>query len=109
MADGQVAIKADCNNAQGDFMTANQELQIMIGGVTRAMCPPGSLSEEFLKELSEVGSYQVQGNALTMTTSSGAMMLTGGRPAAQPPSQPPAAAGLDGPPWNWVNTASSNG
>ena len=109
MADGKVTIKADCNNAVGEFMTDGQNLQIMIGGVTRAMCSSGSLSEEFLKELSEVGSYQVQGNNLTLTTSSGAMTLTAGQPAAQPPSQPAAAAGLEGPTWQWINTAYGNG
>jgi heat shock protein HslJ len=61
MVDGRVNIKADCNNATGEFMTDGQSLQIMIGGVTRAMCSPGSLSEEFLKELSEVGSTSARG------------------------------------------------
>ena len=84
MLDGKVAIKADCNNAVGEFMTDGQNLQIMIGGVTRAMCQPGSLSDEFLKELSELSAYQVQGDTLTLTTSSGTMTLTAGQAAAQP-------------------------
>jgi heat shock protein HslJ len=110
MVDGRVNIKADCNNAIGEFMTDGQSLQIMIGGVTRAMCPPGSLSEEFLKELSEVGSYQVQGTTLTLTMGNGAMTLTAGQPAAQQlPSQPAAPASLEGPTWNWIKTAYSSG
>ncbi len=121
MVDGHVNIKADCNNATGEFMTDGQSLQIMIGAITRAVCPPGSSSDEFLKELSEVGSYTVSGNALTMTTSSGAMTLTAGQTAAQPsgpsgtpaasqpPSQPSAPASLEGPTWNWIKTSYSNG
>ena len=109
MVDGRVNIKADCNNATGEFMTDGQSLQIMIGGVTRAMCPPGSLSDEFLKELSEVGSYKVEGDTLTLTMGNGAMTLTSGQAAAQPPSQTGPAASLEGPTWNWIKTDYSNG
>ncbi len=117
MVDGRVNIKADCNNATGEFMTDGQSLQIMIGAVTRAACSPTSLSEEFLTELSQVGSYQVQGTTLTLTTANGPMTLNagplGGQPAVQPtvqaPSQPAAAATLEGPTWQWINTTYSNG
>lgn len=113
MIDGRANIKADCNNAAGDFMTDGQSLQIMIGGVTRAMCPPGSLSDEFLKELSEVGSYAVQGDTLSMTTVNGAMTLIAGPAAAPSDTQPPSTAGpaaaLEGPTWNWIKTEYSNG
>lgn len=112
MVDGRVNIKADCNNATGEFMTDGQSLQIMIGGVTRAMCPEGSLSDEFLKELSEVSSYTVQGDALTMKTASGTMTLSAGQAAAQQPAATPAPAApatLQGPTWNWVKTEYSNG
>lgn len=109
MVDGRVNIKADCNNATGEFMTDGQSLQIMIGGVTRAMCPPGSLSDEFLKELSEVGSYKVEGDSLILTMGNGAMTLTSGQAAAQPPSPTGPAAGLEGPTWNWIKTDYSNG
>ncbi len=109
MLDGKVAIKADCNNAVGEFMTDGQNLQIMIGGVTRAMCQPGSLSDEFLKELSELSAYQVQGDTLTLTTSSGTMTLTAGQAAAQPAAPAGPAASLEGPTWQWNNTTYSNG
>jgi heat shock protein HslJ len=111
MVDGRVNIKADCNNATGEFMTDGQSLQIMIGAITRAMCPPGSQSDEFLKELSEVGSYTVQGDSLTMTTTNGTMTLTTGQAAAPqpPPSTPGPAASLEGPTWNWIKTEYSNG
>jgi heat shock protein HslJ len=110
MVDGRVNIHADCNNAAGEFMTDGQSLQIMIGGVTRAMCPPGSLSDEFLKELSEVGSYTVQGDTLTLTMANGTMTFIAGQAAAaQPPSTSGPAASLEGPTWNWIKTDYSNG
>jgi heat shock protein HslJ len=108
LADGKVAIKADCNNAMGEFMTDGQNLQIMIGGVTRAMCPPGSLSDEFLKELSEVTAYQVQGQTLTFTLNNGTMTLIAGQAAAQPPTTTGPAASLEGPTWKWIKTEYSN-
>jgi heat shock protein HslJ len=109
LTDGKVAIKADCNNAQGEFMTDGQNLQIMIGGVTRAMCPPGSLSDEYLKELSEVTAYQVQGETLTFTLSNGTMTLIAGHAAAPPPSSTGPAASLEGPTWKWINIMYNNG
>jgi heat shock protein HslJ len=117
MVDGRVNIKADCNNATGEFMTDGQSLQIMMGAVTLAACPPGSLSDEYLKELSEVSAYSVQGETLTMTTAGGTMTFAGKAmgqaptaPAGQqPPSQPATPAALEGPTWNWIKTELSNG
>ena len=109
MADGKVAIKADCNNAEGEFMTDGQNIQIMIGGVTRAMCPPGSLSDEFLKELSEASSYKADGNTLTLTLSNGTMTLSAGQAATTPPAQGGTPASLERSLWKWVNTTSANG
>lgn len=117
MSDGQVAIKADCNNAGGDFMTDGQNLAIMIGAVTRAMCAPESLSDEYLKELSEVTSYKVDGSTLSLyfPADSGAMTFTAGQAVAEPaqpvqPAQPAVPnAELGGPIWKWVKTTYNNG
>jgi heat shock protein HslJ len=117
MNDGKVAIKADCNNATGEFMTDGQNLEIMLGALTRAMCPPESLSDEYLKELSEVGAYKVEGETLYLyfKMDSGTMTLTSGQAAAQPAPQPSApssggaALSLEGPTWKWVKTAYNNG
>jgi heat shock protein HslJ len=76
------------------------------------MCAPESLSDEFLKELSEVNSYAVQGDSLTMTTANGTMTLIAGQAAAPSGAQPPTsgpAASLEGPTWNWIKTEYSNG
>jgi heat shock protein HslJ len=56
--DGTVHIKADCNTANGTYtvdgssITINEPL-----AMTMAMCPPGSLSEEFVKQLTGIAIY----------------------------------------------------
>ena len=85
MIDGHVIIKADCNNATGDFMTDGQSLQIMIGGVTRAMCPPPS--DEYVKLLDQVASYKIEGSTLflALKTDGGIMTFTtGGAQRSEP-------------------------
>ncbi len=128
MSDGKAVIKADCNDATGDFMTDGQNLEIMIGATTRAMCAPESLSDEYLKELSEAASYKVDGNTLSLyfPSNGGTMTFTAG-PAALQPAPPPLTveqataqaaqpaqpvgpnADLGGPTWKWVKTVYNNG
>jgi len=50
--DGSVSIQADCNNAIGSYTVDGSSISIEIGPVTMAACPPGSRSDEFLKNLS---------------------------------------------------------
>lgn len=64
LADGKVAVKADCNNASGSFTADAHDLTISLGPMTRAACPPGSLSAQFIKELSEVQTYLFDGSDL---------------------------------------------
>ncbi|MDJ0746880.1 MAG: META domain-containing protein [Xenococcaceae cyanobacterium MO_167.B27] len=51
LPDGQVQIKADCNRARGTYTQKGSSISIKIGPTTRAMCPPESISERYLKEL----------------------------------------------------------
>lgn len=78
---GTVAVKADCNNASGTFQSDGNNLSIVIGPTTMAMCPPGSLSDQFVKQLGEVQSYLFEGAdlILPLTMDSGLMRF---RPAA---------------------------
>lgn len=66
-ADGSVAIRADCNAAAGSYSTKAEQLSIEIGPVTTALCAEGSLSETYLQQLSQVGSW--------MLTEDGALVL----------------------------------
>jgi heat shock protein HslJ len=68
LPDGTVNIKADCNNAGGEYTISGSSLNISITHTTRAACPPDSLSEEFLENLRIAASYQFEGNDLYIAT-----------------------------------------
>jgi len=76
LADGKVNITADCNNGGGSYaVTNNVDLTIRIETLTRAMCPPESLSEEYVKELNDTGSYTIEPSGeLVLALKSGAGM-----------------------------------
>jgi heat shock protein HslJ len=64
MKDGTVAIQADCNRAAGTFTLNGSQMSIEIGPVTLALCPEGSLSEEYLRLLGDVVAYIFEGESL---------------------------------------------
>jgi hypothetical protein len=47
-------------------------LTLRLDAVTRALCPPGSLSEEYLRQLGRVESYYIQDGGLFLIQSGGA-------------------------------------
>ena len=57
LPDGRLAIKADCNRAMGTYTVTGARIELKIGGVTRVKCPPGSLMNEYLRDLAEVTSH----------------------------------------------------
>lgn len=56
-ADGQLNIKADCNNAMGDYTANESSLAITVGPMTRAACPPDSRSDQFVRLLGGAALY----------------------------------------------------
>lgn len=64
MPDGQVAVKADCNNGAGTYTIDGSTISIEIKALTMAMCPPGSLSDEFVKNLNSAAIYFMEGDNL---------------------------------------------
>ena len=57
-ADGTVAIVADCNRANGNYMPEDSgSLSVQIATATLALCPPESRSEQFLKYLGSAAHY----------------------------------------------------
>ncbi len=68
-ADGQVAVRADCNRGSGNWQSQGQS-QVQIGPLmtTRAFCPPPSLHDRYLADLKYVRSYVMQGGHLFLAT-----------------------------------------
>ncbi len=94
-ADGSVNIQADCNIAFGAYSAESGALSIEVTGVTRALCPPGSRSQEFLDLLDAVSAFRFTPEGQLMLAQpgdSGTLTLQAG-----PPS-------LVGPTWEWVQT-----
>jgi heat shock protein HslJ len=61
----RVTVRADCNRGGGSY-TVSADRRIMLGAMalTRAACPPGSLSDRFVREIGRVSSYFVRDGAL---------------------------------------------
>jgi len=75
-ADGHAAMRADCNRAFGPW-TSDSPGQLRFGliAATRAMCPPGSLSDKFLAQFEWVRSYVLNnGNLFLATMADGAII-----------------------------------
>jgi heat shock protein HslJ len=55
--DATVNIVADCNNAVGDYQGEGGTLEIQIGPMTAAACPPDSRSDQFVRLLGGAALY----------------------------------------------------
>lgn len=74
--DGTVALRADCNRGNGSW-TSESARQLQFGPIasTRAMCPPGSISDRYLGQFERVRSYVIRdGNLFLATTSDGSII-----------------------------------
>jgi|OpeIllAssembly_1097287.scaffolds.fasta_scaffold458754_2 heat shock protein HslJ len=74
---GKISLKADCNSGSGSYIVTNDvNLTIRVETMTKAACPAGSLSEEYVQELNDVGSYNIErdGELVLALKSTGAGM-----------------------------------
>jgi len=69
IADGTALIRADCNRGTGSW-NSDGERQLQFGPIasTKALCPPDSLSENYLAQLSWVRSYVMKEEHLFLAT-----------------------------------------
>lgn len=57
-SDGRLSVRADCNRGMTNYsVSAERGITIQPIALTRAACPPGSLSDRFVKELEQVRIY----------------------------------------------------
>lgn len=62
--DGKAAVRADCNFGNGTYTTNGNQLSIEINTLTMTMCPPDSLSDQYINILNETNSYVLEGGNL---------------------------------------------
>lgn len=109
MADGTYNGQADCNRINGSFVADGANLTLQAGAMTLAACPPGSQSDEFLKELTAVASFLMQDGSLLLNLSQdGGTMKFGEQPVV---AAPPAGteSPLSGKIWQWLRLEMSDG
>jgi heat shock protein HslJ len=68
-ADGSATLRADCNRGTGTWSSQGPN-QLQFGPIasTRAMCPPGSLSERYLTQFEWIRSYVTRDGHLFLAT-----------------------------------------
>jgi len=65
-ADGNVAIKADCNQVSGTYTMNGSNLTIILGPSTMAFCGDDSQDQIYLTSLGKVSSYAVEDGGLQL-------------------------------------------
>jgi para-nitrobenzyl esterase len=100
--DGRVSARIDCNRGMGTWKSSGpNQLQFGPLGLTRAMCPPGSLHDRVAKDWEFVRSYTIQNGHLFLSLMADGGIyefepIGGSKPAEQSYRSPPKApsAGL---------------
>ena len=97
LSEGQLTVKADCNTAAGTYTLDGSQLSINVTASTMMACPPGSLADQFIKDLNAAQSYLMDGEDLiiVLKLDAGSMRLQvpGPAPSASPPAAPEATPG----------------
>jgi len=66
--DGTVSARIDCNRGRGGWKSAGRgRLEFGPMAITRAMCPPGSLHDQIVRQLPYVRSYVLQDGRLFLS------------------------------------------
>ena len=96
---GTVSVRADCNRAAGTYTTDGHRLTITLGPSTLVACPPGSLADEYVRQLGMVTSYLFHSGNLVLEFKfhSGTMTFA-----------PSAPTGLAGTMWRVVSYNNGN-
>lgn len=61
---GKALLRADCNKGSASYRMEGRSILFKLGAFTRAACPPGSLSDRFLKAIESVVSQRIKGENL---------------------------------------------
>jgi heat shock protein HslJ len=55
--DNLILLRADCNHGTGTYQQNESQLDLELGILTRAQCPPDSFADQYLRDLEFVTSY----------------------------------------------------
>ncbi len=55
--DNLILLRADCNHGTGTYQQNENQLDLELGILTRAQCPPDSFADQYLRDLEFVSSY----------------------------------------------------
>jgi len=67
-ADGSLAARIDCNRGRGTWKSAEKgRLEFGPMAITRAMCAPGSLHDQIVRQLPQIRSYLVRDGRLFLS------------------------------------------
>ena len=67
-SDGRASVRADCNRGSGSYRLEGRSLSFGPLATTRAMCPPGSISDRYLAQLAQVASWLERDGKLHLAT-----------------------------------------
>jgi heat shock protein HslJ len=76
LPDAKLAVQADCNRARGTWSALNSQMELAVGGMTRAMCREGSLSNDFVEDLRYVRSHVFRDGKLHLSLLADAGIMT---------------------------------
>jgi heat shock protein HslJ len=78
--DGTFEAKADCNQLHGSYSLSGDNLTLTPGPMTKALCPPGSLSDQYVHLLGKVTTQAIENGQLTLglANDSGSMFFHSG-------------------------------
>lgn len=68
---GELAVKADCNRVLGSYSGDGDVLSLVARASTKALCPPDTLEDEFLKGLQEATGFRRDGGTLVLLQGQG--------------------------------------
>jgi heat shock protein HslJ len=107
--DGTVNITADCNQGQGSYQVNGQSLQIQVGSITKAACPPGSFSDKFIQYLGSAALYSLKEGSLYVDLIADGGTLVFAPSGAAMAASPDLQQALQANPWQWTAFASPTG
>lgn len=65
--DNTIQIRADCNSASGTYTMSGNRITVEIETMTQALCAPESLSDQFLRSISQIEFYESLSGSLFLS------------------------------------------